>query len=683
MIGLSLLLAIASPSAPSELPRVEVTAAAGNAALASLPGTATVVRAQRFGLAQPRIDVSEALARVPGLVANNRRNYAQDLQLVVRGYGARATFGVRGVKLYVNGIPASAADGQGQLANAALAHADRIEVLRGPVAAVHGNASGGVVRVASDPAAAGRGTGASFADDYWKAAAHGALAWDRGAASGALERFDNEGHRPHSAARRDVADAIASGEFGGGWRWQAVANALRTPEAEDPLGVTRAELDAGVLTTPAAFAFDTRKSVAQQQAGFAVERSGFRAAAYAGARDVVQYLSVPIAAQRASTSAGGVIDLGRDYAGLELHASRGVGPLLLAVGATFDEVVERRRGYENFVGSTLGVRGGLRRDERNRARVLDALLQAEWRIADEWLAVAAVRRATLDVRSDDDYVAPGNGDDGGERGFAAWVPYAGLTWTPLPSLSVHAAWARGFEAPTINELAYRPDGSSGLNLTLEPMRSTQTEVGVRWSRERSALDATVFRDRTEDEIVVARNSGGRAAFANAGRTRRRGVELAFDHAWNDAWSATLSWTWVDARYGDAFAICRVAPCTVPDTPVAEGSRLPGVPAHSAFAELGWRPSATWRTALEWRHAGSVVVDDANSARARDWDTLALAAERRWRAGAGELALGLRIDNLADRDYVGSVIVNEANARYFEPAPGRTFVATLSWAGAPR
>jgi iron complex outermembrane receptor protein len=683
VIGLSLLLALASPPAPNELPRVEVTAAAGTTGLATLPGSASVVRSERFGLAQPRIDVSEALARVPGLVANNRRNYAQDLQLVVRGYGARATFGVRGVKLYVNGIPASSADGQGQLANAALVHADRIEVLRGPVAALYGNASGGVVRVESDPATAGRGASGSFADDYWKAAAHGALAWTDGAASGALEHFHNEGHRPHSAARRDVVDAVASGDFGGGWRWRAMANALRTPEAEDPLGITQAELDAGVLTTPAALAFDTRKSVEQRQAGFAVERNGFRAAAYAGARDVVQYLSVPVAAQSAPTSAGGVIDLGRDYAGVELRASRDVGPLLLSVGATIDEVVERRRGYENFVGTTLGVRGALRRDEHNRARALDALLQAEWRFADDWLAVAAVRRATLDVRSDDDYVAPGNGDDGGERDFDAWVPYAGLTWTPLPSLSVHAAWARGFEAPTINELAYRPDGSSGLNLALDPMRSTQAELGARWSRERTALEATAFRDRTQDEIVVARNSGGRSAFTNAGRTRRRGVELALDHAWNERWAASLAWTWVDARYDDAFAICRAAPCTEPDTIVAKDSRLPGVPAHGVFAELAWRPTAAWRAALEWRHAGSVVVDDANSARARDWDTMAIAAERRWRAGGGELALGLRIDNLADRDYVGSVIVNEANARYFEPAPGRTFVATLSWEGVPR
>ena len=687
MIALSLLLALARPPAASapELPRVEVTAAAGTGELAVLPGAATVLDASRFGLAQPRIDASEALARVPGLVANNRRNYAQDLQLVVRGYGARATFGVRGVKLYVNGVPASTADGQGQLANAALSQADRIEVLRGPVAALYGNASGGVVRVETDPARAGRGASISVADDFVRAAIHGNYAWDDGATSAAFEHFDTEGHRPHSAARREVVDAIASGTLGSDWRWQATANALATPEAEDPLGVTQAELDAGIETTPAAFAFDTRKSVDQQQAGFAIERGGelgLRAAVYAGARDVVQYLAVPIASQRPATSAGGVIDLAREFAGLELRAARTIGPLVLTIGANLDDLHEQRRGYENFLGTALGVRGALRRDESNRAQALDALLQAEWRFADEWLAVAAVRRATLSVHSDDDYFAPGNGDDGGERDFDAWVPYAGVTWTPMQSLALHVAWARGFEAPTLNELAYRPDGSSGLNLALDPMRSTQFEVGSRWSHERTGLEANVFRDRTSDEIVVARNSGGRSAFTNAGDTRRRGVELALDHAWNDAWSATLAWTWVDARYDDAFAVCRGVPCTVPDTVVAAGSRLPGVPAHNAFAELAWRPSAGWRTALEWRHAGSVVVDDANSARAEDWDTLALAAERRWRAGAGELALGLRVDNLADRDYVGSVIVNEANARYFEPAPGRTFVATLSWEAAP-
>ena len=692
MIGLSLVLALSPPfpvqSGAAALPRVEVTAAAGRGPLAGLPGTATVVARDRFGRAQPGIDVSEALTRVPGLVANNRRNYAQDLQLVVRGYGARSTFGVRGVKLYVDGVPASAADGQGQLANVALSQASRIEVLRGPVAALYGNASGGVVRVVTDPATADSGAALAADGTLSQASAHGSTAFDRAAVAGALEHFETAGERPHAAARREVGAVVASGAFGGDWRWHATANAQRTPSAQDPLGVTAAELAAGIETTPAAFAFDTRKTVAQSQLGAALERDAgdgidVRIAAYGGARDVEQFLSVPVASQRAPTSAGGVIDLGRRFDGVELRASRAFGPVELTLGANLDELREQRRGYENFVGAELGVRGALRRDERNRARSLDALLQVDWQLAADWHAVAAVRRASLDVESRDDYVAPGNGDDGGVRRFDAWVPYAGLSWTPGDAWSMHAAWARGFESPTLNELAYRPDGSSGLNLELDPMRSTQVELGARWTATGASFEATVFRDRTNDEIVVARNSGGRSAFTNAGRTKRHGIELAATRDWNAAWATTVAYTWIDARYVDAFAVCRAAPCTAPDTRVDSGSRLPGVPAQSAYAELALRPADGWRAAFEWRHVGNVVVDDANSAKAGAWDTLAIAIERRWRVAAGELAAGVRVDNLANQEYVGSVIVNEANARYFEPAPGRTFLATLSWATGSR
>lgn len=673
------------PADAQELPVVVVTASSRAERVFALPASATVVTRDELVRARPAIDPSEALARVPGLRANNRRNFAQDTQIVLRGYGARATFGVRGVRLYVNGIPASAADGQGQLSHAALGGATRIEVLRGPLAALYGNASGGTIRIETDPRALGSGVAAAAAAsaDFVRLAAGYRASSPRAAIALDASHLDYQGFRPRSSARRDVLDAVAGGELGGAWRWTVVANAFRSP-ADDPLGLTGAELAQGRdRTTPVALQFDTRKDSRQDQAGIALSREpgdgiGARIAAYGGAREVVQFLSVPPSAQAAPSSAGGVIDLARDYGGVELRGWRAFGPLTLTLGANADRVAEDRRGYENFVGATLGVRGTLRRDERNRVDARDVLALAEWQLCETWLASAGWRRSELRYSSHDRFIAPGNPDDSGRREFSANVPFVALRFAPNERLAVHAAWARGFEAPTLNELSYRTDGSAGLNATLEPMRSRQLELGAKWRARSLALEAAVFEDQTRGEIVTARNAGGRASFANAARTRRRGAELGMQAELGHALTLALSVTVLDARYRDAFFVCRAAPCTTPATRVAAGSRMPAIPRRWAHAELGWRVAPAWRLGVEAQGASSVVVDDVDSERAAGYGTLALSVTRTWAAARGTLEAWARIENVSDREYAGSVIVNEANGRYFEPVPGRTLMLGLSW-----
>lgn len=673
------------PAAPPEsdpraLPAVTVSARASPRG-ADVPGSTTVLDAAEIARAGPRIEASDALARVPGVAVANRYNPAQDLQLSVRGYGARASFGIRGVRLSVNGIPASAPDGQGQLSNAALAAAERIEVVRGPLAALYGN-GGGAIKIDVDPLARPSGdrlhatTGGGFHHA-------GATLRRSGETAGFVldaSRLDSDGFRPQSDGRRDLVDAVARWNLASGWRLDAALNALDAPRAEDPLGLTaeqfRADPDAA---QPAALAFDTRKSTRQAQAGIALSvddarASGARVSGYGGSRDVLQFLAVPLAAQAAPTSGGGVVDLGRRYAGVEARAWHTLalagGPLRVGVGIDLERLDEDRRGYENFVGTTLGVRGRLRRDESNRIDRADALLLAEWSPADGWVALAGLRHNRVRFASTDGYVAAGNPDDSGRRRFTAGVPAFALRWSPDAAWSLHAGIARGFETPTANELAYRADGSSGFNLDLRPSRSLQREVGLHWRDGDDRVALALFDDAGRDELVVARAQGGRSAFRNAGRTQRRGGELDARRAIGRDWSLAFAATWLDARFTEDTPPCAQTPCPPGAQPIAAGARLPAVPARSGYVALRREPARGWSTEFAVRGVGARWADDANRLRAPGYAEASFDVGRRWPAAAGTLELRLRIDNLADRRYVSSVIVNDANGRGFEPAPGR-------------
>lgn len=656
-----------------------------------VPASIDVLGPDRFREARLRPGAAEALGTVPGLLARDRQNQAQDVQLSIRGFGARSAFGIRGLRIYVDGIPATMPDGQGQVSHADLATAGRIEVMRGPFSALHGNSAGGVIQVFTEepegPARLGfeLGAGSDGALRMGTRAigTHGGFGYTLG-----LGRDASDGYRAHSESSRTQGNARLVFGADPGARWTLVANTMQLRLARDPLGLPRDRFEAAPRSAvPAALAFDPRKRVAQTQAGLVHERRlgdahALRVMVYGGQRSTGQFLAIPVAAQVAPGSAGGVVDLERSYGGLDLRwtwrALRGPRPLTLVAGVAHDAMGERRRGYENFDGELLGVRGALRRDEDNRVAGFDRYLQASWRFAERWSLEAGLRRSTLRMRSEDRYLAPGNGDDSGSARHDTTLPSAALSWHVADALRLYAAAARGYEVPTVNEIAYRPDGAAGLNLGLRPSRSANLELGLKARvGATDRIEAALFSTRTRDEIVVQTNAGGRATYRNAGGTGRRGLEIAWVRQWSPDLSARFGAAWLDAGFRDGFATCAAAPCTLPDLQVPAGSAIPGVARTAFSATLAWMPPAGARAGLEARHLGRVPVDDRNSDHAPAHTVLGAWAGYLVRAGAWELRGFARVDNLLDRRYAGSVIVNEGNGRFFEPAPGRQWSAGLS------
>jgi len=641
------------------------------------PASVDSVQADDIRFARPQVNLSESLGRVPGIMVQNRQNYAQDLQVSSRGFGTRATFGIRGIRLIADGIPASMPDGQGQAANFDLGSAERIEVLRGPFAVMYGNAAGGVINVITESGAREPGVSLDFAAGSYGMLRGAVKASDRSANSDlivSMSHFGIGGYRDHSSAARDQANAKLNFGLSPETKLTLVVNAYDSPDVQDPLGLNRAQMSADPRQVdPSALTFNTRKSVRQNQAGAVLthelDASSLQLTAYAGARTVVQYLAIPLGAQGAATSSGGVVDLDRSYGGTGLRWTKPTTladrPFTLILGAEYELQAEHRRGYIN----NNGTEGALKRDEDDAVTGAGVYAQGEWRFADKWIALAGVRASRVAFKSEDHYVVAGNPDDSGSVTYRATTPAAGLLYRVSPVTSVYANVGRGFETPTFAELAYQ-QGATGLNFGLLPSRSRHAELGVKSALgARARVNAAVFDIQTSDEIVIATNSGGRQTYKNAGHTTRRGVEVSATAGLPLGFDALIAWTLLDAEFRDSFSSVMGTPSVACNVPA--GNVLPGVARSNLYGELRWRePDAGFTVALGGQRKSKVAVNDCNTDFADAYSIANIAASFVQERGKWRFSEFLRVDDIADKRYVGSVVVNDANNRFFEPAPGR-------------
>jgi iron complex outermembrane receptor protein len=652
-----------------------------------LPASIDVLDAAHIRDAQPRVNASEALAAVPGLVAQNRQNYAQDLQISSRGFGARSAFGVRGVRLIADGIPATMPDGQGQAATFNLDMAERIEVLRGPFSALYGNHSGGVIQLFTrnpkGPPAVELGVTAG-SDGMHKTDLNAQGKSGRIGYVLDASRFETDGYRSHSAATRDQAYAKIVLEPSASSRLVLVANGLWQDDTQDPLGVTWAtfrrdpragEIDTTDPRTPQrtlAERYNTRKSIDHQQLGLTWEQrfgpNRLHLTAYGGNRRVVQYQAFSKAFQAPPSHSGGVIDFDRDFQGVDVNW-RDVRPLAggtlrTTVGLEAGGSSDARRGFENFIGNEFGVKGRLRRDEQDDVSTVDPYLQLEWE-RNKWILTGGLRHSRVSFEVKDRYLA--NGDDSGSFDYSHTTPLFGVLYKLTPTLNVYASAARGFETPTLNELFYSGTGG-GFNFGLRPATSTHLEAGAKaYVGENMRIDAALFQARTHDELVVDSSSGGRTSYRNASATLRQGAELSLNANLRGGWNARLALTALHAVYDADFGAVRA------------GSRLPGVPKASLYGELGWKDDGgRFGAALETIANGKVYVEDTNTATPAPGYTIFNArAQASQQLGGWRLKQFVRLNNLFDRTYVGSVIVGDSNRRYYEAAQGRNWILGAS------
>ena len=670
----------------------------------------SIDQAQIQDVAKPEVNISEQLNRVPGTVVQNRDSYAQEQQIIIRGFGARSQFGTRGIKLLADGIPASTPDGQGGPGLFDLSSAKRIEVLRGPFSALYGNHSGGVVQVftedgPADPTITGQALGGSWGT--WK----GGLKF--GGTSGplnylgSLSRFQTDGYRDHSEARKDQFNGKLGVNFDNGATLMVLINYLNQPDNQDPLGLTADQLrqDRRQAVKDASD-YRTGRSLDNLQTGLVYElpinsSNTLRILGYVGERNNLGFIATPFTTQRAITQSGGISELERMYGGFGLRwtnkGSLGAMPYTVSLGGEYDRADEARKGYLN----NFGVRQNLKRDEDNTTDSWGSYLQGELNVTEQLSLNAGLRYTHVGFESEDHFIctrgdalcpnattstAAGtvNGDDSGSISYSAWTPAAGVLFKLTPSLNIYANAGRSFETPTFIELAYRQN-ASGPNFSLKPSKSNQYEIGAKaFIGADTRIGVALFKINTSDEIVVESNSGGRSTYQNAD-TKRTGVELSIDSRLPHGLSVYGALTYIDASFDGSFRTCpqpapQNAPPCLPGSrvTVADENSVPGVPAFSFYGELSWA-YVPWgfSTGVEVRWQGKTYVNDVNTETADEFTVVNLRAGFQQRFGRVRLTEFARVDNVLNEKYIGGVIVNDGNGRYYAPAPTSTLFLGVS------
>lgn len=648
------------------------------------PAAVTSIDRDTLQNAGPQVNLSESLNRVPGLTILNRQNYAQDLQVSIRGFGARSAFGIRGIRLLVDGIPATTPDGQGQGSSISLTSTDRIEVLRGPLAQLYGNSAGGVIQAFTRDAPAQPDIGAQlYTGSYGLRRSDWQYAGKVGGVGLVADysTFESNGFRGNSRTERNQFNGKLSVDATDSTRVHVVFNRFDMPLALDPTGLTAAQL----LADPAqagtnAIQRQARKMVLQNQLGTSVQHSidgthSLTARLYYGTRDNTQYQT------GAASATGAWVGLERAYygTGLQYNARSTVGamPVAWVAGYEFDRSRETRQGGA----AAGGQKTSTTRNEDNQASNSDLFVQATVSVSTQLSLLGGLRHSTVSFKSDDNFLKDGNGS--GTTRYRASNPVLGLAYHASDSLNVYANYGKGFESPTLAEVAYTGAATPAFNTAIRASRSQHYELGAKWlPTAQSRVDMTLFQIDSKDEIVVASNTGGNSTFKNAPGTRRTGWELSGNALLTPHLRATLAASQTSARFSQAFVTGANS--------IASGNKLPGIPQGFVFSELLWtskpmRNSAVNRSpaarlgaqaGLELTHAGRLYANDTNTASADGYNTFNAKASYGWAVGSGVLTASARVDNVTDKRYVGSVIVNQAAAQFYEPAPGRNWTLGL-------
>ncbi|GAA3965145.1 TonB-dependent receptor [Allohahella marinimesophila] len=631
------------------------------------PAATSVIDGEDIQKAQQRLKLDEVLAGVPGVALQNRENFAQGERVSIRGFGARAPFGVRGITVLVDGIPYTLPDGQAQLDAIDLDSAQRIEIIRGPASVLYGNAAGGVISVqTADGRLIGdrssmRLTGGS--DGFGKVALNDSGSSDQWAHHIGLSALHSDGFRDHSEVDKYLLNGKVRRALGSDRALTAIVNLLDNPRAEDPGALTSEQValdrqQAGRFTE----AFDTGQRVDQQVLGLQYEDLSV----WTGQLYLKTFYLQRNFEQQLPYPGDSLINYNREYYGVstEFHDALSLASLPFRYVAGMEarrQADDRQRRDVSFEGNI----GELSEREFQSATALGIFTQADVDVSEALTLSGGARFDRIRLSIDDDFRS--DGDQSGQRVFREWSWSTGLSYRYQLLHQAYANISTAFETPTFSEFA-NPTNGGGFNPGVDAQQARNHELGLRGRLGyQFDYDLTLFWVDVRDELVPfeLNDNTGRTFYRNAGDTVRKGLEVAVSWRAAPAWRVETALTL--ARY--TFEDYRV------DGRELEGKRLPGLPERLWNTELMWSAVGERFLALETRYVGSLVADDANDIKVDEYWLVDLRGGDGWRMGSSaQLKTFAGIRNLLDEDYYANVRINAGNGRYFEPAAGRTFYA---------
>lgn len=668
--------AVMLPSPASiAIKRIVVSATRTRQSSFNVPVSIYTVTGRQVSEANEQENLSESLKRVPGLDVQNQQNYATGIRITSRGFGAQTAFGVRNVKLLIDGVPATQPDGTGDSEIIDLGDVSRIEVLSGPFSVLYGNAAGGVIQVFSkdgpkQPTVSFGLLGGSYGSYRASLSYGGQAAFGRSGSFNYMMNasdFYSGGYRAHSSVRRQQFYGKYRVQVDADTSYTLLVDALNEPDSLDPLGLTAAQYHQNPRQAgTGADAFNARKTLRHVQFGLVFRHrinddNSIRVMIYEATHSVLQYL--PFTGSFAA-SGGGVVDLARKSGGIGgrwTHKTRLAGiPVTTIVGADFGYEDQHRKGYVN----EFGTIGALRRNEQDIARNIAEYAEIEVKPAPRLVLDAGLRHSQEHFSVQDLFVTPKLTNDSGSISYAHTSFVAGATYHLTRETNLFADYGEGFETPTLDQLAYLPNGEAGLNAALVPATSQNYEAGIKsLIAGNTYFKLALFHIHTNNQIVVSSSTDGRTAYANEGQTARSGIDASIDSFLPHHIELYAAYSFLHARFENS---------------AVAGKALPGVPQQRIYGEVDWHnPASGLYTTLDGQWQSRMYVDNANSAYAAGYFTAGAAGGFRQNFGPFGLNEFVRVNNIFNRTYVGAVVIAASNGEYYEPAPGRNFIVGMT------
>ena len=697
-----LIAAIVAPQAYAEeailISPVVVTATRTEQNSFDLPVAIDVVEKKDIQDGQLQMTLSESLIRVPGITAQNRTNQSQDPQISSRGFGSRSSFGVRGVRVYVDGIPLTMPDGQGQPGIVDISAIKSIEVMRGPFSALYGNSSGGVIQLLSEDAPKTAEIGSKIMFGSYDTTRQ---IMDAAGTTGNVEylinvsNFRTDGYRDHSSGDKQAATAKLKIKVNEDTTLTSLVNWF-DQKADDPSGLPRVATssDPSAFTNPTAVvdavdAADTRVTRSHKQIGLNLQHNlnknnAINVMAYVGKRDNNQILATNSGGTNARSSV-----IARDFHGTDVRWDNNGTlinlPYTFSVGLNYGKSSDARTDINVLTSGSPS--SSLNRDEDNIVDNFDQYAQGKLALTDKLDLHAGLRHTKVKLTVKDKFLigTGNNGNNSGSVEYEKTNPVIGAIFKINSSLNLYANYGSGFETPTFIEAAYDKTLSGAVpNLTLKPSESQNYEVGAKaFIAENTQVNLSVFKINTKNEIVlIDTNSANRSVYTNADKTKRSGAELSIDSKFSNNISTYFSYTLLNAEFASNFSSTRTtgfAPDPVITTTqnVSAGNKIPGTYSNQIYAEVAWKHQPLgFSTALEGRYNSKVYVNDINTDAAPSYKIANIRAGFEQKVGDWNFSEFVRVENIFDKDYIGSVRINDSNLRFFEPAASRNYLLSL-------
>ncbi len=630
--------------------------------LSRVPGAVGVVGQEDIQRARQGIGLDESLNAIPGVFMQNRYNFAQDLRIAIRGFGARANFGIRGIKILVDGIPETLPDGQGSVDTIDIGTSSQIEVIRGPTSTLYGNASGGVISVTSEAAPQ-----TPFVETRLSAGEYGFRKLQL-KAGGRTDRVgyvvsvsdqELDGYRELSRSENTQLTGRFDVDLGEGRVLRALLDHTDQPVSQDPGGVSFAQYQAAPRTArDANLLFDGGEELDQSRLGFVYTAP----LSDSGELKVRNYYVTRDFGNRLPFTGGGQVRFDRFFAGGGIsYTHEGTWldrPNRLIVGLDYEDQDDDRRRYDNLAG---GVRGPLVFDQNESVSSQGLFIRNELGLTPNADLSFGARFDDVEFDVTDRFLADGN--DSGNISFEDTSPMLGLSVRLSEALNVYGRYSTSFETPTTTEFN-RPSGGGGFNQSLAPQVAENLEVGLRGLLgERSRYELAVFTIEVDDELIPFEVPGspGRDYYENAGSSKRDGLEASLILDPTERVRTTLSYTYSDFEFeqfvdgdGNDFG----------------GNTIPGTSENVLFGEVVYSDPRGWFGAFDVTYVDEQFANNANST-VVDGYTVANARfgyERDLGGVVVEPFVG--VNNLFDEKYVGNVRINAFGGRYYEAAPDR-------------